>query len=80
MIFTGFPFIELTVNSSVYQSIPELNVRTSVRELTLASNWVMQQNKNPKHTSKSKTGWLKKKGMAQSNFRPQPDCNAVAGP
>ncbi|MEE6515924.1 hypothetical protein FKM82_025084 [Ascaphus truei] len=34
--------IESTMNSSVYQSILESNVRPSVRQLKLGRNWVIQ--------------------------------------
>lgn len=34
--------IELTTNFSVYQSIPETNIRPSVWRLKLGPNWVMQ--------------------------------------
>ncbi len=36
------------------------NIRISVCDLKLKRTWVMQQDNNPKHTSKSTSEWLKK--------------------
>ncbi|MBN3281456.1 LAT1 protein, partial [Polyodon spathula] len=44
-----------------YKIILQENVRPSVRELKLKRSWVMQQDNEPKHTSKSTSEWLKNK-------------------
>ncbi|KAF7650076.1 hypothetical protein LDENG_00131870 [Lucifuga dentata] len=41
------------MNSALYQKILKENVRPSVRDLKLKRTWVMQQDNDPKHTSKS---------------------------
>ncbi|KAF7652768.1 hypothetical protein LDENG_00092330 [Lucifuga dentata] len=41
------------MNSQLYQQILQENVRVSIRELKLKTKWVIQQNNNPKHTSRS---------------------------
>ena len=46
------------MNSHVYQDIFQDNVRLSVRKLKLNRSWVMQQDNDPKHRSKSTTEWL----------------------
>ncbi len=52
-----------TKNSAVYQKILKDNVRPSVRDLKLKRTWVLQQDNDPKHTSKSTSEWLKKNKM-----------------
>ncbi|KAK3521940.1 hypothetical protein QTP70_020054 [Hemibagrus guttatus] len=52
-----------TMNSAVYQKILKENVRPSVCDLKLKQTWVLQQNNDPKHTSKSTSEWLKKNKM-----------------
>ncbi|KAK3548595.1 hypothetical protein QTP70_015114, partial [Hemibagrus guttatus] len=47
-------------NSAVYQKILKENVRPSVCDLKLKRTWVLQQDNDPKHTSKSTSEWLKK--------------------
>ncbi len=42
-----------TMNSAVYQKILKDNVWPSVRDLKLKRTWVLQQDNDPKHTSKS---------------------------
>ncbi|KAK3568595.1 hypothetical protein QTP86_010208 [Hemibagrus guttatus] len=42
-----------TMNSAVYQKILKENVRPSVCDLKLKRTWVLQQDNDPKHTSKS---------------------------
>ncbi|KAK3551569.1 hypothetical protein QTP70_019797 [Hemibagrus guttatus] len=49
-----------TMNSAVYQKILKENVRPSVCDLKLKRTWVLQQDNDPKHTSKSTSEWLKK--------------------
>ena len=53
--------IKSTMNSSVCQSIPESNVRPSVRQLKCGQNWFMQQDSDHKHTSKFTTERQKRK-------------------
>ncbi len=48
------------MNSALYQKILKENVRPSVYDLKLKRTWVMQQDNDPKHTSKSTSEWLKK--------------------
>ena len=49
-----------TMNSAVYQKILKENFRPSVCDLKLKQTWVLQQDNDPKHTSKSTSEWLKK--------------------
>uniref|UniRef100_A0A9J8AH52 Transposase Tc1-like domain-containing protein n=1 Tax=Cyprinus carpio carpio TaxID=630221 RepID=A0A9J8AH52_CYPCA len=49
-----------TMNSALYQKILKKNVRLSVCDLKLKRTWVMEQDNDPKHTSKSISEWLKK--------------------
>lgn len=43
-----FPVTELIINSSVYSSIQEANVKPSTYQLKVGSNWVMQSDKQQK--------------------------------
>ncbi len=52
--------IDGTMNSVLYQKILKENVWPSVCDLKLKRTWVMQQDNDPKHTSKSTSEWLKK--------------------
>ncbi len=52
--------IDGTMNSALYQNILKENVQPSVCDLKLKRTWVMQQDNDPKHTSKSTSEWLKK--------------------
>ncbi len=52
-----------TMNSAVYQKILKDNVRPSVRDLKLKRTCVLQQDNDPKHSSKSTSEWLKKNKM-----------------
>ncbi len=53
--------IDGTINSALYQKILKENIWPSVCDLKLKRTWVMQQDNDPKHTSKSTSEWLKKK-------------------
>ncbi|KAK3545559.1 hypothetical protein QTP70_008111 [Hemibagrus guttatus] len=65
-----------TMNSAVYQKILKENVRTSVCDLKLKRTWVLQQDNDPKHTSKSTSEWLKKNKMKTLEWPSQsPDLN-----
>lgn len=57
----NFAEIELTMKASVYQSFLDSNVPLRLRQLKLAPNYVMQQDNDPTHSSKSvtKRKWIK---------------------
>ncbi|KAK3532293.1 hypothetical protein QTP86_016075, partial [Hemibagrus guttatus] len=68
-----------TMNSAVYQKILKENVRPSVCDLKLKRTWVLQQDNDPKHTSKSTSEWLKKNKMKTLEWPSQsPDLNPIA--
>ncbi|KAK3524035.1 hypothetical protein QTP70_017546 [Hemibagrus guttatus] len=67
-----------TMNSAVYQNILKENVRPSVCDLKLKRTWVLQQDNDPKHTSKSTSEWLKKNKMKTLEWPSQsPDLNPI---
>ncbi len=70
-----------TMNSAVYQKILKDNVWPSVRDLKLKRTWVLQQDNDPKHTSKSTSEWLKKNKMktepSQNEPSQSPDLNFI---
>ncbi|KAK3534100.1 hypothetical protein QTP86_002207 [Hemibagrus guttatus] len=67
-----------TMNSAVYQKILKENVRPSVCDLKLKRTWVLQQDNDPKHTSKSTSEWLKKNKMKTLEWPSQsPDLNLI---
>ncbi|KAK3510401.1 hypothetical protein QTP70_005894 [Hemibagrus guttatus] len=67
-----------TMNSAVYQKILKENVRRSVCDLKLKRTWVLQQDNDPKHTSKSTFEWLKKNKMKTLEWPSQsPDLNPI---
>lgn len=58
----GLDRITGNMKSENYQEILERNVLPSVRKLGLSRrSWVFQQDKDPKHTSKSTQEWLRRK-------------------
>ncbi|KAK3530781.1 hypothetical protein QTP70_001580 [Hemibagrus guttatus] len=66
------------MNSAVYQKILKENVRPSVCDLKLKRTWVLQQDNDPKHTSKSTSEWLKKNKMKTLEWPSQsPDLNPI---
>jgi len=65
--------IDGTMNSGLYQKIIQENVMEYVSELRLYRKWVMQQDNNPKHTSKSTTEWLKQNRWPSQS----PDFNPI---
>ncbi len=70
--------IDGTMNSALYQKILKENVRTSVCDLKLKHTWVMQQDNDPKHTSKSTSEWLKKNKIKVLEQPSQsPDLNPI---
>ncbi|KAK3561379.1 hypothetical protein QTP86_033119 [Hemibagrus guttatus] len=67
-----------TMNSAVYQKILKENVWPSVCDLKLKRSWVLQQDNDPKHTSKSTSEWLKKNKMKTLEWPSQsPDLNPI---
>ncbi|KAK3514690.1 hypothetical protein QTP70_027774 [Hemibagrus guttatus] len=67
-----------TMNSAVYQNILKENVRPSVCDLKLKRTWVLQQDNDPKHSSKSTSEWLKKNKMKTLEWPSQsPDLNPI---
>ncbi|KAK3514798.1 hypothetical protein QTP70_032196, partial [Hemibagrus guttatus] len=73
-----FAVINGTMNSAVYQKILKENVRPSVCDLKLKRTWVLQQDNDPKHTSKSTSEWLKKNKMKTLEWPSQsPDLNPI---
>ncbi len=52
--------IDGIMNFALYQKILKENVQPSVCDLKLKRTWVMQQDNDPNHTSKSTSEWLKK--------------------
>ncbi|KAK3533109.1 hypothetical protein QTP70_007310 [Hemibagrus guttatus] len=67
-----------TMNSVVYQKILKENVQQSVCDLKLKQTWVLQQDNDPKHTSKSTSEWLKKNKMKTLEWPSQsPDLNPI---
>ncbi|KAK3567068.1 hypothetical protein QTP86_009264 [Hemibagrus guttatus] len=67
-----------TMNSAVYQNILKENFRPSVCDLKLKQTWVLQQDNDPKHTSKSTSEWLKKNKMKTLEWPSQsPDLNPI---
>jgi transposase len=70
--------IDGKINSQVYQDILQENVRLSVCQLKLNKSWVMQQDNDPKHGSKSTTEWLKQKKIHLLEWPSQsPDLNPI---
>ncbi|KAK3511591.1 hypothetical protein QTP70_011219 [Hemibagrus guttatus] len=67
-----------TMNSAVYQKILKENVWPSVCDLKLKRTWGLQQDNDPKHTSKSTSEWLKKNKMKTLEWPSQsPDLNPI---
>uniref|UniRef100_A0A803JRB2 Tc1-like transposase DDE domain-containing protein n=1 Tax=Xenopus tropicalis TaxID=8364 RepID=A0A803JRB2_XENTR len=70
--------IEGKMNSQVYQDILQENLRPSVHQLKLSRRWVLQQDNDPMHRSKSTTEWLKQKKIRLLEWPSQrPDLNLI---
>ncbi len=74
--------IDGTMNSALNQKILKENVWPSVCDLNLKRTWVMKQDNDPKHTSKSTSEWLKKNKIKvlKSKSGLKSDWDAVAWP
>lgn len=70
--------VQGNMNSVHYQEILDANVMQSVTKLRLGRRWTFQQDNDPKHTSKSTTAWLQKKGWKILEWPSQsPDLNPI---
>ena len=70
--------IDGKINSQVYQDIFQENVRLPVRQLKLNRSWVMQQDNDPKHRSRSTTEWLQQMKICLLEWPSQsPDLNLI---
>lgn len=70
--------IDGKMNSKLYQDILQENIRPSVRQLQLKREWVMQQDNDSKHTSKSTKEWLTQKKIRVLEWPSQsPDLNPI---
>ena len=70
--------IEGKMNSQLYQTILQANVRMSVRQPKLYRRWVMQQDNYPKHRSKSTTECLQNNKIRLLQWPSQsPDLNPI---
>ena len=69
--------IEGTMNSKVFQDILQENDRPAVYDLKRKRGWMMQQDNDPKHTSKSSKEWLKRKICVLEWTSQSPDLNSI---
>ncbi|KAF7645015.1 hypothetical protein LDENG_00211660 [Lucifuga dentata] len=70
--------IDGLMNSSVYQSILDEHVMASARKLHLGTKWILQQDNDPKRSSKSTVEWLQKKRIKILSWPSQsPDLNPI---
>ena len=69
--------IDGIMNYTMYQKILNDNLMPSVRQLKLKRKWIMQQDNDPKHSSKSTKEWLKKKICTLEWPSQSPDLNPI---
>uniref|UniRef100_A0A3B4TRY4 Transposase Tc1-like domain-containing protein n=1 Tax=Seriola dumerili TaxID=41447 RepID=A0A3B4TRY4_SERDU len=70
--------IQGTMNSQAYQQILDQNLLPSVKQLKLGRKWIMQQDNDPKHSSKTTKEWLQRKRIRTLDWPSQsPDLNPI---
>ena len=71
-------FIETTMKKEDYISIIQENVTPSIEKLGLRGNWMVQQDNDPKHSSKIVKIWLLYRTPKVLDYSPQsPDLNPI---
>lgn len=66
------------MDSAAYQSILADNLQPSARQLGLHRNWVLQQDNDPKHTSRSTQAWIQEQHLRVMEWPSQsPDLNPI---
>ena len=56
-------FIDGNMTGEMYRDILHENLLDSVKQLSLGKEWIMQQDNDPKHRSRSVTQWLNQNGV-----------------
>lgn len=70
--------VEGRMNSIKYQQILEANITPSVKKLKMKRGWLLQQDNDPKHTSKSTMDYLKRRKLKVLPWPSQsPDLNII---
>ena len=70
--------IQGTMNFLAYQQILDQNLLPSVWELKLGRKWILQQDNDPKHSSKTTKKWLRRKRIRTLDWPSQsPDFNPI---
>uniref|UniRef100_A0A8C5DSB5 Transposase n=1 Tax=Gouania willdenowi TaxID=441366 RepID=A0A8C5DSB5_GOUWI len=70
--------VEGRMDSIKYQQILEANITASVKKLKLKRGWLLQQDNDPKHTSKSTMDYFKKRKLKVLEWPSQsPDLNII---
>lgn len=71
-------FIETTMDRHVYLNMLKANLKSSATKLGLSSNWIFQQDNDPKHTAQIVREWLLYNVPKQLHSPPQsPDINPI---